>query len=169
MFNSKYPNLVNRMQTLIDNFLTGALYSKELSGKVFATFDTVKGEEYPQVMARVKKMMTDNKARLISKNVFHIPLLQVDRDEIERNPLAVKVAVIRYVNICRKGNFIIVLGNEILYVPEHHRHLKDDDLQLYVNITLREEETRTSSKLANHVRSWIFGARFNMLKTVVQL
>lgn len=161
MQTSKYPYIHNSTQALVEGFLMGEHYTEALSEKIFATFDPVYATNYRERINDVKRLINQTRAKILNQEIFHI-------DQKNGSPMTatMQVALVRFVNLCHKGRYLIVVDEEIVFIPERHLHTKAIDLQLYVSLTLLEEEKKTASNFFNRIRSWIYGARFNVLRTV---
>lgn len=63
------------------------------------------------------------------------------------------VALVRYVNLAHKGRYFIAAGDKVLYVPEHFKNVHEEDIKLFIGLSILEDRNKGKSK----VRNWAYG------------
>ena len=152
--NTTIESIHNHTTELVNGFLLGHNYMKSLSESVFDTFEPDGNIRYMDTSAEAKQIMLQHEPRILDNSVFFIP-------HSEDIPAATVVALVRYVNLAHKGKYFIVAGEKVLYVPEHFKNVNDQNIKLFVELTILEDRNKGDSKLVNKVRSWLYGMKLN--------
>lgn len=153
---TKFATLQNHTQENINGFLDGENYYTELSQKVFETFHGGEADEYTIYIKEARDILHEFGFKIVG-GIFHVPY----DGEVDS---ATSVALVRYINLAHKGRYFIVLGDEVLFVPECYRGVSKENIKVYIDLTVLEDSKRssTNSKLINSLRGWIYGVRMNM-------
>lgn len=167
MLLTQYPQFQNDGVVLTDAFLAGDHFTLKLAERVFATFDTVgdladeEFKSYATQYQQAKKLLRQSAPTRVGKDIYHVPQSQGAQVHY-----LTKVAMVRYINLCHKGKYIIVMGNEVLFQPAHLAHVSKNNLELFINLNLSEDRKKTTNHFLNRVRSWIHGFKFVALSTI---
>lgn len=170
---TKINGLVNDTVNLAEKFVDGEKFTKVLSQNVMKTFDLENQHIVPKDVDS-KEGFTYDAALKTAKNILSIyPPIHLKDDilflKIE-TPLAkmVKAVIVRYINICHHQRYIIVVNDEIIYIPEHLRSRDREELGRYVKLALLSYQDRSKNKLVRQIKSDARMVASSMTKTVVQ-
>ena len=152
--NTTIESIHNHTTELVNGFLLGHNYVKALSETVFDTFEPDSSIRYMDECAAAKQIMLHHEPKILVNTIFFIPFY-------EGIPTATVVALVRYVNIAHKGKYFIVAGEKVLYVPEHFKNVNEQNIKLFVELTILEDRNKVDSKIVNKVRSWLYGMKLN--------
>lgn len=117
----------NDIETTINNFLSGKALSEEVIRYVISAM--FRHEEsididYTKMLEMAKTELTLAERRMTS-DVIYINTKEPVSDDIQ-------VGMIRYLNVCKEGKFIVVINDEIKYIPMEIRKFGLDDIQQHV-------------------------------------
>ena len=118
---------VNMLQNIIQDFLEGAPFTEQLCNKVAATYEM----EHSGVQVSYKKHLEYLKTVLnrgqncYLGNGVHAVKLDFDPNEFE---LAL---IIRFLNLSHHGSRVIVLNEQIIYIPKALRHHTEEEIRRY--------------------------------------
>lgn len=118
---------VNAMLSIVDDFLEGAPFTEALCERVTATYSMdYTGVSYKRTMELVKSVMSQSRRFNAGKDVvsFHTGYVFSDLE---------KAMAIRLINLSRHGKAIIVLNDEIVFLPQGFRKYKDEEIRLYTH------------------------------------
>lgn len=188
---TRIVGVVNDTVAMALEFIEGKPFTMDLSLKVVSTFDlenttgnnsmtavgagvnylkllrrlgykkvsvNEKGNMYLTLMGYAKKRLTDNPVSLLGKDIFYIQLNQTTKLET--------ALMVRYINICHKPHHVVVVNDEIVYIPEHYRHREHEELGRYVKLSILKHKDRTN-KLVKTTKAGIRFIQAHMQKTVV--
>ena len=144
----------NHTTELVHGFLVGHNYMEKLSETVFDTFEPDSEVRYMDTCVTAKQIMMQNEPKILDNSIFFIP-------HYEEIPAATVVALVRYVNLAHKGKYFIVAGEKVLYVPEHLKTINEQNIKLFVELTILEDRNKGDSKIINKFRSWLYGMKLS--------
>lgn len=55
----------------------------------------------------------------------------------------------------------MVAGEKVLYVPEHLKTINEQNIKLFVELTILEDRNKGDSKIVNKFRSWLYGMKLS--------
>lgn len=140
---------------------TGVNYLKLLERLGYKKIPSEKvGNIYLTLMNQVKKRMIEHQPVLLGNDIFFIQLGQTTKLEI--------ALMVRYINICHKAQHIVVINDEVVYVPAHFRHRDHEELGRHVKLNLLKYNDKTKNKLVKSTKTGTRYLRAQMLKTVVK-
>lgn len=190
---TRIAGVVNDTVSMAKDFMDGKPFTVDLSLKVISTFDLENkadesfpilntagvnymkllqrlgykkipgdkvGNIYLSLMNHAKQRMIDNQPVLLGNDIFFIQLGQTTKLEI--------ALMVRYINICHKAQHLVVINDEIVYVPDHYRHRDHEELGRHVKLSLLKHNDKTKNKLVKSTKTGTRYLRAQMLKTVVK-
>lgn len=152
--NTTIESIHNHTTELVNGFLLGHNYVRSLSETVFDTFEPDRNICYMDSCAAGRKIMLEHEPKIVNNMIFFIP-------HYEEISVAVKVSLVRYVNLAHKGKYFIVAGTRVLYVPEHFKSVNENNIKLFIELNILEDRNKGDSKIINKVRSWLYGMKLN--------
>lgn len=189
---TRIAGVVNDTVSMALEFMDGKPFTVDLSLKVVSTFDlenkadesfpiinnvgvnylkllerlgykkipsSAVGNIYLTLMGQAKKRLIDNQPVKLGNDIFFIQLEQTTKLEI--------ALMVRYINICHKAQHIVVVNDEIVYVPAHYRHRDHEELGRHVKLNLLKHQDKSKNKLVKKTKAGTRYIRAQMLKTVV--
>lgn len=124
------------LNTFIDiskrDFLAGRFFTETRSQFIFNKL-TCCIYNYLQRVDHIKKILT--KARL--KYIYDVLFIRTGSNLSEED----KLILIRYINICQKDKYIIVLNNKLIYTPSEYNQYEKMAIQYYINSILKRHNT----------------------------
>ncbi|WP_396190026.1 hypothetical protein [Flavobacterium sp.] len=185
--------VVNDTVTMAEDFVDGKPFTLELSNKIMKTFDLeheldsdqvfehhvgmnymemserlghthLKREKKPNVylqyLETAKNIIKQHQPTRLGKDICYIAT--------DISPSKLMVALItRYLNIVHKCKYIIVLNDEIVYVPTHLRSRDKDEFGRYVKLAILSHKDQTKTKLVKGLKKNTRYLASQMTKTVV--
>lgn len=114
----------------ITDFVEGDYLSQnEISRLLLTVVDDENGVQYYPELVRVAKELAGKMTR-IGNSVLH-----VSTPEGKFPTVALVMTTVRLINLAKKGRYIIVIGDEIAYLPVHMRGLSEQDVRTHITIT----------------------------------
>ena len=110
-------------------------------------------------MDQAKQRMIEHRPVKLGNDIYYIQLGQTTKLEI--------ALMVRYINICHKAQHIVVINDEIVYVPAHYRHRDHEELGRHVKLNILKHKDQTKNKLVKKTKAGTRYLRAQMLKTVV--
>lgn len=117
------------------------------------------GNIYLTLMDQAKQRMIEHRPVKLGNDIYYIQLGQTTKLEI--------ALMVRYINICHKAQHIVVINDEIVYVPAHYRHRDHEELGRHVKLNLLKHQDKSKNKLVKKTKAGTRYIRAQMLKTVV--
>lgn len=154
--NTKIESIHNHTAELANGFLSGHNYMENLSEAIFNTFEPDRDIRYADSCTSAKEIMLTHRPKILVNSIFFIPHYDEDIHP------ATKVALIRYINLAHKGKYFIVAGDKVLYVPERFKDVNEENIKIFVRLTITEDREKGSNALINKVRSWLYGIKLNL-------
>lgn len=140
-----HPNLLsvkppeNHTLKLIQSFLNGDWFVSKLADHVFKTYDPVYPLSYEETLKKVKATLNKSKVDYVFKEVCRVSTAQSLND-------AEIAVMVRYMNICHQGKFIVVLNREIVFIPEAYQAYQPGQVQEHVSKLVAEAESYARRK-----------------------
>ena len=129
-YQHRYP--VNTLQVITEDFLEGAPFTEQLCDKIITGFSATPTEavSYKRHMEFVKQIVSRAKHIKANGNVYALET-NFEFSELE---LAL---VIRLLNLAHHGQCILVLNDNIIYIPKNLRAMDTETLRVYVYKTIK--------------------------------
>lgn len=142
----------NQTVELIKYFLDGGECLHPLTDKIMATFHTHGPISYKEHYKEAKSIL-DRSEKTILDNIFSVQVTAPLTDWM----LAV---LIRCVNIHHHAKKLIVVNNQIVYVPSQYEQVDIEQLQLYVHKTILKHQRLVAKaskvSLMEQLVNWFF-------------
>ena len=189
---TRITGVINDTVSMATEFIDGKPFTVDLSLKVISTFDLENktedkfpvltkvgvnylkllerlgykkipsdkvGNIYLTLMDQAKQRMIEHRPVKLGNDIYYIQLGQTTKLEI--------ALMVRYINICHKAQHIVVINDEIVYVPAHYRHYDHKELGRHVKLNILKHKDQAKNKLVKKTKAGTRYLRAQMLKTVV--
>lgn len=176
---TKITGLSNDTFNNVERFIGGEHFAKEVSQSIIRNFDFEERDVIPDtvteaVQGKPKKDITyyEHLVKVVKNNLTLNPPIHLKDDVLylqteQELSKILKAVTVRFINICHRQRYIIVLNDEIVFLPEHYKNHDKEELGRYVKLALLEYQDQSKIKLVKQIKTDARLFASHMLKTVV--
>lgn len=137
----KNVNLDIPFLKLLSSFLNGTNLTANLSNKIYSNL-YLENLDYIKDINNVKDII-DKSNKTIRDNIFFIKTKgKITDKEI--------ILLIRFINICHKNKYFIVVNNNLVYIPEKITNIYSyTEINNYINTKIREHKNKIFKEVIN--------------------
>lgn len=126
---------------LVNSFLNGTNLTVILSNKIYNNL-YLENLDYIKDIDNIKDIINKSN-KTVRDNIFFIKT----KSKITDKEI---VLLIRFINICYKNKYFIIVNNNLVYIPEKITNIYSDiDINNYINIKIREYKNKIFKEVIN--------------------